>query len=68
MEVQLIATYVIILIAVGYTLYEFIKLFRPKDSNCGGACTSCDIKKELTKRSKTRNIINEDSKFTYSKN
>jgi len=50
MDFQLIATYLIILAAVGYSLYHFYKVIKPskKTSLCGG-CASCDIKKELVK-------------------
>ncbi|MCZ4695155.1 FeoB-associated Cys-rich membrane protein [Ancylomarina euxinus] len=50
MDFQLFTTYLIILVAVTYSLYHFYKVIKPrkKTSLCGG-CASCDIKKELMK-------------------
>lgn len=68
MSFQLFATYVIVLYASGYTLYQFIKLFTAKKSNCGGSCGGCDFKRELKKRNITKPISKKDINFTYIKN
>jgi len=50
MDLQLFATYIIILAAVSYTLYHLYKVIKPtKTSSACGGCASCDIKKELVK-------------------
>jgi len=50
MDFQLIATYLIILAAVSYSLYHLYKVIRPaKNASLCGGCGSCDIKKELMK-------------------
>ena len=50
MDLQLFATYIIILAAVSYTLYHLYKVIKPaKTSSICGGCASCDIKKELVK-------------------
>ena len=50
MDFQLIATYLIILAAVSYSLYHLYKVIKPaKNASLCGGCGSCDIKKELMK-------------------
>lgn len=66
MEIQLIATYLIVLYAFGYTLYQFIKLFKRKKSSCEGSCGGCDFKNELKKRGKI-NLDGINNNLTYIK-
>ncbi|WP_421919933.1 FeoB-associated Cys-rich membrane protein [Marinifilum sp.] len=67
MNLQLILTYLIILYAVAYTCYQFVRLIRKqKKSACGGgSCSGCDFKKELNKKGIQ---FAKDTNLTYLKN
>ena len=68
MDFQLITTYLIVLFAIGYTLYQFALLFKKQDSNCGSSCGSCGIKNELRKRGISSKSNKITSNLTYIKN
>lgn len=46
---QNIIVLIIILLAIGYSVYAVVKNIRKKDSSPCGDCNGCDIKKEITK-------------------
>ncbi len=54
MDWQLIITILIIVYALGYTIYALVQLFKRK-RNCGGGCSGCNFKNELRKRQKIKN-------------
>ena len=68
MSFQLVSTYIIISIAFGYTLYQFLKLFMKQKSNCSGSCGGCDFKNELKKRNISTKSHNKLNQLTYVKN
>ena len=69
MNIQLIATYLIILYAIAYTLFHLYKLLRKqKKSDCGGSCGGCDFKKELQERGVSPINPIKNKNFTYIKN
>jgi len=67
MDIQLILTYLIVAYAVGYVIYQFVKLFQSQNSDCGGSCGGCDFKTELKRRGIKTDIQIKDSNFTYIK-
>ncbi len=46
---QNIIVLIIIVLAIGYSVYAVVKNIRKKDSSPCGDCDGCDIKKEITK-------------------
>ena len=46
---QNIIVLIIIVGAIGYSVYAVVKNIRKKDSSPCGDCNGCDIKKEITK-------------------
>ena len=46
---QNIIVLIIIVLAIGYSVYAVVKNIRKKDSSPCGDCNGCDIKKEITK-------------------
>lgn len=68
MDFQLIVTYLIVLYAIGYSLYQFGKLFKKQESTCGSNCGSCNFKNELRKRGVPHKGIINTSNLTYIKN
>lgn len=68
MDFQLITTYLIVICAIGYTLYQFAMLFKKQESSCGSSCGSCDFKNELRKRGIPLKGIKNINNLTYVKN
>ncbi|PKQ62272.1 hypothetical protein BZG02_13220 [Labilibaculum filiforme] len=68
MSFQLVATYIIVLFAFGYTLYQFVKLFTKQKSSCGGSCGGCHFKRELHKRNLHSKPLLKTQNLTYVKN
>lgn len=68
MSVQLLATYLIVFFAFGYTLFQFISLFTKQKSSCGGSCAGCDFKRELNKRKIATKQFPKTNNLTYIKN
>jgi hypothetical protein len=68
MSFQLVATYIIIFFAFGFTFYQFLKLFWKQKSSCGGSCGGCDFKRELNKRNITTKNLPNGNNLTYLKN
>jgi hypothetical protein len=46
---QNIIVLIIIVLAIGYSIYAVVKNIGKKDSSPCGDCNGCDIKKEITK-------------------
>ena len=46
---QNIIVLIIIVLAIGYSVYAVVKNISKKDSSPCGDCNGCDIKKEITK-------------------
>ena len=56
MNIQEVLVYIFILAAISYTLYNIIQIFRKKDgSSC--ACSSCNLKNDITDLKKIRKNI-----------
>ncbi len=68
MDFQLITTYLIVICAIGYSLYQFAMLFKKQESNCGGSCGSCNFKDELRKQGIPLKGIKNGNNLTYVKN
>jgi hypothetical protein len=68
MDFQLITTYLIVMCAIGYSLYQFALLFKKQESNCGSSCGSCNFKNELRKRGIPNKGIKNTHNLTYIKN
>lgn len=68
MSFQLASTYIIVFIAFGFTLYQFLKLFMKQKSSCGGSCGGCDFKNELNKRNISVKSHIKTNGLTYIKN
>lgn len=49
---QTILVYVILILAIAYSVYAILKNVRKKDTSACGDCNGCDIKKEITKNLK----------------
>jgi hypothetical protein len=48
---QTIIVFIIVIAAIGYSIYSFVKNLRKKETTACGGCNGCDIKKEITKHS-----------------
>jgi hypothetical protein len=68
MSFQLLTTYLIVLCAFSYTMYQFICLFTKQKSSCSGSCGGCEFKRELNKRKIATKQFPKSNNLTYIKN
>lgn len=50
--IQNILVLIIIVFAIGYSVYAVVKNIRKKETTSCGGCNGCDIKREITKNIK----------------